>query len=197
MSNRYFSKHNSNWRIIGQFRRGSIISGGSVANGQTLVEIALILPIFLAIVLSVMEIGRAWSAKQSLTISAREGARILSMPYGESSIYKYKTEEEVINAAIQTVTDTMNGSGTPVDQSTSIEAARIRPGDDAVFNTPDDIQEPYSAGMSPPVIRGDRVGFLIKYKFETPLPIVLKFFDSGGSEQGEINMAVICYMNHE
>jgi hypothetical protein len=59
--------------------------------------------------------------------------------------------------------------------------------------------EPYTAGLSPPVTRGDRVGIFIRYKFETPAPILLRMYDSGGDPptQGVINMSVVCYMDHE
>jgi hypothetical protein len=162
-------------------------------------EFALVLPLFLVFVFAVMEIGRAWSAKQSLTLAARVGARILVMPYGLEPAYKYKSEAEVIQAARDAVVESMNGSGTPVVESTRIESARVTPGEDGVFNTEDDKKELYDAVLSPPVARGDRVGFFIRYKFETPIPIILRMYDNGGdpTTQGEINMSVICLMDHE
>src|SRR5215813_9301525 len=101
-----YSQSISSGRIIGRFRRHSI---GSDERGQSMVEFALILPLFLVFIFAVMEIGRAWSAKQSLTIAAREGARILAMPYGPSPTYRYTSEEEVINAAKKAVEDSLNG----------------------------------------------------------------------------------------
>jgi Flp pilus assembly protein TadG len=44
--------------------------------GQALVEFALILPFLLLLLLGVVEMGRAWNAKQVLTDAAREGARL-------------------------------------------------------------------------------------------------------------------------
>jgi hypothetical protein len=197
MNGELYPQYISSGRIDGLFRQRSI---RLCERGQSMVEIALILPIFLIFVFAVMEFGRAWSAKQSLTISAREGARILVMPYGLEPNYKYKTEEEVIAAAEKAVKDSMNGSGTPViDSVTEIIPVRIRPGIDGVFNTDDDLRELYRAGLSPPVLRGDRVGIYIKYKFETPAPILLRMYDNteGQSGKGEINMGVICFMDHE
>ncbi|MCI0391557.1 MAG: pilus assembly protein [Acidobacteria bacterium] len=197
MNQSLYSRYISSGRIIGPFRRRSI---GLSERGQSMVEFALILPLFLVFIFAVLEIGRAWSAKQSLTIAAREGARILVMPYGLGPAYKYKSEEEVIKAAQDAVRDSMNGSGTPVVvDSTRIEPARIRPGIDGVFNTEDDVKELYLTSLSPPVVRGDRVGFFIKYKFETPAPVLLRMFDNGGetATQSEINMSVICFMDHE
>ena len=44
--------------------------------GQALVETALLLPFIMMLVLGVLEIGRAWQHKQTLTDAAREGARL-------------------------------------------------------------------------------------------------------------------------
>lgn len=43
--------------------------------GQALVEFALIAPIFILLVLGVVEFGRAWNVKQTLTDAVREGCR--------------------------------------------------------------------------------------------------------------------------
>ena len=196
MNGKFYPQSISSGRINIPSRGCSI---RSVECGQTLVEVALILPIFLVLLFGIIEIGRAWSAQQSVTIAAREGARILVMPYGPEPTYKYKTEEEVINAAKDAVAASMNNSGTPGVKSEDIIPIRIRPGDDGVFNTPDDERKVYYAGISPPVVRGDRVGIYVKYEFETPAPILLRMFDNGGDSTGEskINMGAICYMDHE
>jgi len=44
-------------------------------SGQAMVEFALVLPIFLLLVIGVIEFGRAWNLAQTLTDAAREGAR--------------------------------------------------------------------------------------------------------------------------
>ena len=43
--------------------------------GQALVEFALLLPLVMLILIGIVEFGRAWQAKQTLTDAAREGAR--------------------------------------------------------------------------------------------------------------------------
>jgi Flp pilus assembly protein TadG len=43
--------------------------------GQALVEFALLVPIFLLLVMGVVEFGRAWNSYQVVTDAAREGAR--------------------------------------------------------------------------------------------------------------------------
>lgn len=44
--------------------------------GQALVEFALLLPVVMLILIGIVEFGRAWQAKQTLTDVAREGARL-------------------------------------------------------------------------------------------------------------------------
>lgn len=44
--------------------------------GQALVEMALLLPVVMLILIGVVEFGRAWQAKQTLTDVAREAARL-------------------------------------------------------------------------------------------------------------------------
>ena len=44
--------------------------------GQALVEFALLLPLVMLILIGIVEFGRAWQAKQTLTDAAREGARL-------------------------------------------------------------------------------------------------------------------------
>ena len=43
--------------------------------GQALVEFALVVPIFLLLVIGVIEFGRAWNLQQTITDASREGAR--------------------------------------------------------------------------------------------------------------------------
>ncbi len=45
------------------------------SEGQALVEFALVAPIFLLLVLGVVEFGRAWQVSQTLTDAARAGCR--------------------------------------------------------------------------------------------------------------------------
>jgi Flp pilus assembly protein TadG len=47
--------------------------------GQALVEFALLLPFVLLLLIGIVEFGRAWQAKQTLTDAAREGARLAAV----------------------------------------------------------------------------------------------------------------------
>lgn len=48
-------------------------------NGQSLVEFALLLPVFILILFGVMEFGRLWEMTNMLTSAAREGARVAAV----------------------------------------------------------------------------------------------------------------------
>jgi Flp pilus assembly protein TadG len=65
--------------------------------GQALVELALLLPFLMVLVLGVLEMGRAWNAKQVLTDAAREGARLAVV--GDPSI----TDTSQVNPLIRRI----------------------------------------------------------------------------------------------
>ena len=48
-------------------------------NGQSLVEFALVLPVFILILFGIFEFGRLWETMNILTSSAREGVRVASV----------------------------------------------------------------------------------------------------------------------
>ncbi len=167
--------------------------------GQSMVEMAFVLPLFLAMVFSIIEIGRAWSTRHSLTMAAREGARVLILPYGAGLSYSNESTQQ--QAAIDTVKSYLNNSGVVVTNDTQVTPVRFLPGSDNVLGTADDqIVQNYSNAK-----RGDRIGIQIKYTFETPLAAILTLFsrDSGtpsGSDNttsGQIKMGVRCILEHE
>ncbi|HLE18734.1 MAG TPA: TadE family protein [Syntrophales bacterium] len=47
--------------------------------GQSLVEFAILLPVFLLILVGIAEFGRGWMTKNILTGAAREGARVAAV----------------------------------------------------------------------------------------------------------------------
>ena len=65
--------------------------------GQAIVEFALILPIFLILILSAVDFGRAYLRLHLLTNAAREGARTASLPRS--------TESDVQNTVNNFLTD--------------------------------------------------------------------------------------------
>ena len=47
--------------------------------GQSLVEFALVIPVFLILLLGIFEFGRAWETVNIMTSAAREGARVAAV----------------------------------------------------------------------------------------------------------------------
>ncbi|MGB7970763.1 MAG: TadE family protein [Candidatus Deferrimicrobiaceae bacterium] len=56
-----------------------MVTAGKRKKGQSLVEFALLLPLFLLMVVGVAEFGRAWMTRNILTGAAREGARVAAV----------------------------------------------------------------------------------------------------------------------
>ncbi len=165
--------------------------------GQSMVEFAFVLPLFLTLVFGIIELGRVWAAKQALTIAAREGARILVLPYGAG--LDYTSEGEVIAAAEAAVRSYMNSSSVPVAATTKIYAVRVTPGNDNIFGTGDDV---YEKGYTD-AKRSERVGMAIIHDFDSPIGAILAMFSS--PQPGPDNpvpttglkMTATAFMDHE
>ena len=68
--------------------------------GQALVELALLLPFIMMLVIGVLELGRAWQHKQTLTDAAREGARLSVIANGQVNADTVRTRvRQLIKAA--------------------------------------------------------------------------------------------------
>lgn len=86
--------------------------------GQSLVELAIVLPVLLAMVVGIFEFGRAWNVYQVITNAAREGARLGVIPnMGESdvqgAIQDYmETASLDPSVATATVSGAADGTGT-------------------------------------------------------------------------------------
>lgn len=82
--------------------------------GQALVEFALLLPLVMLILVGIVEFGRAWQAKQTLTDAAREGARaavVGNLKYTNDTVqYKVKSMMKSAGFDSSTVTVTYEGN---------------------------------------------------------------------------------------
>ncbi len=78
--------------------------------GQTLVEMALVLPILLLIIFGIIEFGRIFNAHLTLTHASREGARAGAVHKSDSEI-----EEVVINASYPLIVNEDNITIDPQD----------------------------------------------------------------------------------
>lgn len=76
-------------------------------DGQALVEFALIMPVFLLLVMGVVEFGRAWNSYQVVTDAAREGARtaVLADTFSLATVYA-KIDSAMARAGLNPATAT-------------------------------------------------------------------------------------------
>lgn len=158
--------------------------------GLSMVEIAFVMPLFLLMIFAVIEIGRLWAAKQALTAAAREGARVLVLPYGAG--LTYNSDGEVQAAAIAIVRDYLNSSGVAVVATTEIIPVRVAPGGDSTLGTADDtFERNYTNGQ-----RGERVGIHIKHDFDTVLVGILGMFGRADNPN-QFKIAATALLDHE
>ena len=131
-------------------------------SGQSVLEFALLTPLLLGLVLSVIEIGRFWGAKHGVANAAREGARLMLLPYGPGT--KFASQDEVNQAAIRMTKQFLNVAGLAYEEP----LVEITP----VWYDPTARRTLTSFG-SHELMRGDQAGVLIAYQFETPLKLLL------------------------
>jgi Flp pilus assembly protein TadG len=80
--------------------------------GAALVEFAVVLPVFVTVVLGIIEVGRAIMAGQLISNAARESARM--------AIIDNSTETSVANAAKDFLHNTLNISNSDVTVTTTV-----------------------------------------------------------------------------
>ncbi len=70
--------------------------------GAAAVEFALVLPVVLMMLFGIIEFGRAWNVRQTLTDAAREGARVAAVGNGivATATLKQQVQDVVIAAAV-------------------------------------------------------------------------------------------------
>lgn len=149
--------------------------------GQSTMELALVLLPFLMIVFAIIEIGRVWSVKQAVTNAAREGARIMVLPYGAGT--SFASLDDVESTALTTTRDYLASAGLSKDES----VAQIF----LVMQTVDGNGNVATFPLNGEMLRGQRVGIRINYRFETAVPELLLNYSS------PINIAATSVMQHE
>lgn len=84
-------------------------------SGQSLAELAIVLPVLLAILVAIFEFGRAWNVRQVVTNVAREGARLAVVPSSDASSVRTTIENGLQAAALDPAAGTVTidmGEGT-------------------------------------------------------------------------------------
>lgn len=91
--------------IIARFRRHD--------GGQSLVEFALIVPIFLLLVIGVIEFGQAWNVKQAMVDAGREGCRVavVANPTTTLDTVAHRINRNLVTANLDTAAVTKSITG--------------------------------------------------------------------------------------
>lgn len=91
--------------------------------GQSLVELAIVLPILLALLVGIFEMGRAWNVYQVLTNAAREGARAAVIPTSSASTVQTTIDGYLADAGLDPAdgTVTITGQGSGVGTPTTVQ----------------------------------------------------------------------------
>ena len=93
--------------------------------GQSLVEMAIVLPILLALVIGIFELGRAWNVHQVITNAAREGARTAVIPTNSETKVRTTIESYLSDAALDPdlATVSIAGQGDGFGTPTTVQIA--------------------------------------------------------------------------
>ena len=92
---------------------------------QSLVEMAVILPLLLALLVGILELGRAWNVKQVITNAARGGARIAAVQKTDDGTAQAEVEDRMADAGLDPASATIvignlsGGTGTVATVSVS------------------------------------------------------------------------------
>ncbi|HEX4949702.1 MAG TPA: TadE/TadG family type IV pilus assembly protein [Blastocatellia bacterium] len=151
-----------------------------------MVEFALLLLPFLIVTIGIIEIGRAWTVKQAVTNAAREGARILSLPYGpdqQCPDIDCSTADSVRAAALTTTRTFLSNAGVDAeDPPTEITLIRQTLESNGTFTT---------VPLTGPVTSGDMIGIQVKHQYTS---LVQGFISSNSAT---INLVGVSVMRHE
>lgn len=95
--------------------------------GASAVELALTLPILIAVMLAIFDFGQAWLIKQNLSMCSREGARLASSgrPVTNTEV------DQRVSACLAEA----NAAGTVLVTFTPANLATARPGDQIIVQT--------------------------------------------------------------
>jgi Flp pilus assembly protein TadG len=92
--------------------------------GQALVEVAIALPVLLALLIGIFEFARAYNVKQVITNAAREGAREAVLPSatqaGVQTVVNGRLSDAGVSSATITVGSVGVSTGSPVSVTVSV-----------------------------------------------------------------------------
>jgi Flp pilus assembly protein TadG len=147
--------------IRGRARRRSIDSPGSRERGQALVEFALILPMFMMLLLGLVEFGFIFANHQGLEYATREGARtaaaLANGQNGQNGLPSATTCTTIDNQVIAAVQRLITGKGSPVTLA-DVSQIRLYKYDDATSGPVAGYINVWTPGVGP-VVDGTALNF--------------------------------------
>lgn len=150
-----------------------------------MVEFALLLLPFLIVTIGIIEIGRAWTVKQAVTNAAREGTRILLLPYGPDQNcpdIDCSSADSVRAAAVATTRTFLSNAGVDAEEPlTQITLLKQTLESNGTFTT---------IPLTGTVTNGDMIGMQITHQYTS---LVQGFFSSSTT----INLVGVSVMRHE
>ncbi|MFN7927170.1 MAG: TadE family protein [Blastocatellia bacterium] len=151
-----------------------------------MVEFSLLLLPFLLVIIGIIEISYVWSAKQAITNAAREGARVLLLPYGNDQFcpdIDCSSAESLQEAARQTARNFLQNAGVRADEPyTQILLIRQKVETDGTVS---------SEALAGSIVSGDRVGVEIRHHYSS---LLQGFFSS---DSAAITLRGTSVMRHE
>jgi len=92
--------------LLARFR--SLRRGFKRDGGQSLVEMAVVLPVLLLLVIGMVEFARAWMFQQLITNIAREGARLAVIPTSNQAMVQTRIDQLLTAANINPASASVN-----------------------------------------------------------------------------------------
>jgi len=87
----------------------SLANFGKRQEGQSVVEFALVLPIFILLLMGIIEFGRIWMTMNVLSSASREGARIAAVTGPDASRVNNTVQSALSSASLPSGTVSING----------------------------------------------------------------------------------------
>jgi hypothetical protein len=123
-------------RRYGHYKQG-FCQNGLCLQGQSMVEFALILPLFVLFMVGIFELGRAFFAFIAISNAAREGARVVTFWPGKTTIPNITT---AVNTEIGSspmvkvgnIASIVIGCGTPITVVTTDDGLKACPSEQPI-----------------------------------------------------------------
>lgn len=187
--------------MIAHIRHSSRRTVGSPERGQALIEFALILPVFLLILMGMLEFGSAYDHRTAMAYAVREGARV-GATLGNGGAYPDTVDPTILAAVQRGLTDPIlveNISYIEIykaDANGKPTTGKINKYDrnGVLIGT---AGWPASARL--PGLTGDSIGVGVRYDFHptTPLAMLLGLFVGGNPPYTTIPMSDVTVMHLE